>query len=230
MVDEFAEAISDLRGARAVLLTGAGRAFCAGADVSGSSASAGGSPGDHAYRSLAEHYNPLMLRLSELKVPFVSAVRGAAAGVGCSMALAADFCVASETAYFLQAFVKVGLVPDGGASWMLPRLVGRTRALRMMMLGEKITAARALEWGMIHQVVSDGVLDEVAFTFASELASGPTTALGLIRLGVSRAANEDYPAAMLTEAENQREARDSIDATEGMRAFRERRRPEFSGL
>src|SRR3546814_8959063 len=107
-----------------------------------------------------------METLAGLAVPIVSAVRGPVAGIGCSLALAADFCVASETAYFLQAFVNIGLVPDGGASWMLPRLVGRARAAEMMMLGERIPAAKALDWGLIHKVVADDALDAEALALA----------------------------------------------------------------
>src|SRR3546814_2552517 len=116
-------------------------------------------PGEATFLALAEHYHPLMETLAGLAVPIVSAVRGPVAGIGCSLALAADFCVASETAYFLQAFVNIGLVPDGGASWMLPRLVGRARAAELMMLGERIPAAQALAWGLIHKVVADDALD-----------------------------------------------------------------------
>ena len=126
MFDEIcARRSADLDGARAVLLTGAGRAFCSGADVAGG-ALGSDNPGEATFRALTEHYNPLMAALAAISpVPVVSAVRGPAAGIGCSLALAADFCVASETAYFLQAFVNIGLVPDGGASWMLPRLIGK---------------------------------------------------------------------------------------------------------
>src|SRR3546814_2694991 len=122
-----------------------------------------------------------METLAGLAVPIVSAVRGPVAGIGCSLALAADFCVASETAYFLQAFVNIGLVPDGGASWMLPRLVGRARAAAMMMLGERIPAAKALDWGLIQQVVAADALDAEALALAERLAAGPTTGHGVSR-------------------------------------------------
>ena len=136
MFVELRAALEDLGGARAVLVMGAGRAFCSGADVGGG-ALGSDDPGSATYVALTESYNPTMLALARLAVPVVSAVRGPAAGIGCSLALAADFCVASETAYFLQAFVNIGLVPDGGASWMLPRLIGKARAVEMMMLGVK---------------------------------------------------------------------------------------------
>ncbi|MGN6621274.1 MAG: enoyl-CoA hydratase-related protein, partial [Sphingomonas sp.] len=180
MFDEIGAVLANLDGARAVLLTGAGRAFCSGADIAGG-ALGSDNPGEATFLALIEHYNPLMETLAALPVPVVSAVRGPAAGIGCSLALAADFCVASDTAYFLQAFVNIGLVPDGGASWMLPRLIGRARAAEMMMLGERVPAAKALDWGMIHTVVADDALDAEAMALAERLAAGPTVALGMIR-------------------------------------------------
>ncbi len=228
MLDELRAALGDLGGARAVLIAGAGRAFCSGADVAGGALGAD-DPGNATFAALTEHYNPGMLAVAELGVPVVSAVRGPAAGIGCSLALAADFCVANESAYFLQAFVNIGLVPDGGASWMLPRLIGRARAAEMMMLGEKIPAAKALDWGMIHRVVADDALDAEAFALAARLAAGPTVALGLMRRGLAAALESDYAAAMLAEAENQRAARGSADSMEGGRAFLEKRKPVFKG-
>lgn len=226
--DEIRDTLARLDGARAVLLTGAGRAFCSGADVAGG-ALASDDPGAMTYAALTGHYNPTIAAIADLSVPVVSAVRGPAAGIGCSLALAADFCVASETAYFLEAFVNIGLVPDGGASWMLPRLIGRARAAEMMMLGERVPAATALDWGMIHRVVADEALDEAALGLATRLAAGPTVALGLMRRALGRALESDYAAALLAEAEAQRAARGSADAMEGGRAFLEKRKPAFTG-
>ena len=228
MFDEIGAVLADLGGARAVLLTGAGRAFCSGADIAGGALGAA-EPGEATFLALTEHYNPLMEMLAGLAVPVVSAVRGPAAGIGCSLALAADFCVASETAYFLQAFVNIGLVPDGGASWMLPRLVGRARAAEMMMLGERVPASKALEWGMIHKVVPDDALDAEALALADRLAAGPTVALGLIRQGLHYGFTCDYSAAMEREAESQRRARGTKDSMEGGMAFLGKRRPNFRG-
>jgi 2-(1,2-epoxy-1,2-dihydrophenyl)acetyl-CoA isomerase len=228
MFDEIGAVLADLGGARAVLLTGAGRAFCSGADIAGG-ALGSDNPGEATFLALTEHYNPLMETLAGLPVPVVSAVRGPAAGIGCSLALAADFCVASETAYFLQAFVNIGLVPDGGASWMLPRLIGRARAAEMMMLGERVSAAKALEWGMIHKVAADDALDAEALALAERLAAGPTIALGLIRQELQYALSNDYAAAMRNEAENQRRARGTKDSTEGGMAFLQKRKPAFRG-
>ncbi|HEU4961760.1 MAG TPA: enoyl-CoA hydratase-related protein [Sphingomonas sp.] len=227
MFDEIGAVLGRLDGARAVLLAGAGRAFCSGADIAGALGS--DNPGEATFLALTEHYNPLMETIAQLPVPVVSAVRGPAAGIGCSLALAADFCVASDTAYFLQAFVNIGLVPDGGASWMLPRLIGRARAAEMMMLGERVSAAKALDWGMIHKVVADEALDAEAVASAERLAAGPTVALGLIRQGLQYGFNCDYAAAMRNEAENQRRARGTKDSIEGGMAFLKKRKPNFRG-
>lgn len=181
------------------------------------------------HRALVEHYNPAMLALAELPIPVVSAVRGAAAGIGCSLALAADFCVTSETAYFLHAFVNIGLVPDGGASWMLPRLIGRARAAEMMLLGERVAAAKALDWGLIHKVVADDALDAQAFALAERLAAGPSVALGLMRRALQAGFESDYATALAREAEDQRTARATQDGEEGGRAFFEKRPPRFLG-
>ena len=228
LFDEVRDAIANLDGARAVLFAGAGRAFCSGADVAGGALGMD-NPGETTFRALTEHYNRAMLAIAALDVPVVSAVRGPAAGIGCSLALVADFCVASETAYFLQAFVNIGLIPDGGASWMLPRLIGRARAAEMMMLGERVPAAKALDWGMIHKVVADEALDAESVALAERLAAGPTRALGAMRRGLHEALEVSYADAMTREAENQRDMRGTADAMEGGMAFLQKRKPEFKG-
>lgn len=229
MFVDLRAALASLGGARAVLIQGAGRAFCSGADVGGGALGMD-DPGNATFAALTEGYNPTIAAVADLGVPVVSAVRGAAAGIGCSLALAADFCVASETGYFLQAFVNIGLVPDGGASWMLPRLIGRARASEMMLLGERVPAATALDWGMIHKVVADDALDATAFALAERLAAGPTVALGLMRRQIRHAFEVDYETAMLREAENQRTARGTADSMEGGIAFLQKRKPAFKGV
>lgn len=225
MFDEIGAAVDNLDGARAVLFHGEGRAFCSGADLQGRGD--GGIAGP--YEALTEHYNPTMLKLSRLTVPIVTAVNGPAAGIGCSLALAADFCIAGETAYFLQAFVNIGLVPDGGASWMLARLIGKARATEMMLLGERIHGPKAAEWGLIHKSVTDETVLDEARTLATRLAAGPTMALGLMRQGLAEALDGDYAAAMQREAENQRKAGGSADAMEGAASFLMKRKPVFQG-
>ncbi|GAA3253864.1 enoyl-CoA hydratase/isomerase family protein [Sphingomonas yabuuchiae] len=224
LFDRIGEALAARGDARAVLLTGAGKAFCSGADIS-----SGEIGPEMVHRALVDHFNPLFLTLADLPIPVISAVRGAAAGIGCSLALAADFCVASEAAYFLHAFVNIGMVPDGGASWLLPRLIGRARAAEMMMLGERIGAARALDWGMIHKVVADDRLDAEAFALAERLAAGPSVALGLMRRALHAGFDSDYANALAREAEDQRSARATQDGKEGGRAFFEKRPPRFLG-
>ncbi|MBB5716060.1 enoyl-CoA hydratase-related protein [Sphingomonas aerophila] len=228
MFIELREALADLAGARAVLIRGEGRGFCSGADVA-MGALLADDPGEATFAALTTGYNPTLEAIANLSVPVVTAVRGPAAGIGCSLALAGDFCIASDTAYFLQAFVNIGLVPDGGASWMLPRLIGRARAAEMMMLGERVPASKAHDWGMIHQVVHDDMLDARALALAERLAAGPTVALGLMRRALHRAMETDYAAALLAEAEAQRTARGTADAREGGQAFLQKRAPGFTG-
>ncbi len=227
MFATIADALTRLDGARAVVLAGAGRAFCSGADIAASQGAA--DPALATYDALTKSYNPTIRAIVDLGVPVVSAVRGPAAGIGCSLALAADFCVTSESAYFLQAFVNIGLVPDGGASWMLPRLIGRARALEMMMLGERVPAAKALDWGMVHRVVPDDALEAEALALAQRLAAGPTVALRMIRRGVAEALESTLDEALEREAQDQRQARGTADSLEGGMAFLAKRKPDFRG-
>jgi 2-(1,2-epoxy-1,2-dihydrophenyl)acetyl-CoA isomerase len=228
MFDEIGAALDDLGGARAVLIHGEGRAFCSGADIA-ARGERSVSGGEGAFQALTKSYNPVMLKLSRLPVPIVSAVAGPAAGIGCSLALAADFCLADETGYFLQAFVNIGLVPDGGASWMLARLVGKARATEMMLLGERIHAPQAADWGLIYRYVPDGRLMSEAQALAHRLAAGPTMALALMRQGLAEALDGDYAAALQREAENQRKAGGSADAIEGAASFLMKRKAVFRG-
>ena len=229
MADEISEALDSLDGARVVLITGEGRAFCSGADLSARGSEAVASTGQGAYAALTKSYNPLMMKLAKLEVPVITAVNGPAAGIGCSMALASDFAIAGKSAYFLQAFVNIGLVPDGGASWMLTRLVGKARATEMMLLGEKIPAEKAAEWGLIYKYVEDADLMAEAKALAARLAAGPTMALGIMRQTIASALDADYATALLREAEGQRIAGDSKDAREGALSFLQKRKAEFKG-
>ncbi|HVR91655.1 MAG TPA: enoyl-CoA hydratase-related protein [Novosphingobium sp.] len=228
MFDEISDALDNLGSARALLITGAGRAFCSGADLQArGSASVTGSGGS--YGALTRHYNPTMMKLARLNIPVITAVNGPAAGVGCSLALASDFAIAGKSAYFLQAFVNIGLVPDGGASWTLARLVGKARATEMMLLGEKIGAEKAADWGLIYKCVEDDVLQVEARALAVRLAGGPSLALGIMRQNLAAALDGDYSSALLREAEGQRIAGASADAREGGMAFLQKRKPEFTG-
>ncbi len=229
MAQEIRDALSATRDARCFLLTGAGRAFCSGADLSFGGGDRTLKGGRGSYDSLSLSYNPLMMEMARCDAPIISAVNGPAAGVGCSIALAADFTLAGSSAYFLQAFVNIGLVPDGGASWMLPRLIGKARATEMMMLGEKIPAEKAAEWGLIYKAVSDEALLDEAKALATRLANGPTIALGQMRQNLMRALQDDYAAALHQEGVGQWRAGDSADAKEGIMAFLQKRKPDFKG-
>ena len=232
MFDEIFAALHELPrlGARALIITGEGRAFCSGADLAGRGAEpAATSRGGATHQALTEHYGPTMLALSRLPVPVVTAVNGVAAGIGCSLALAGDFAIAARSAYFLEAFVNIGLVPDGGATWMLPRLIGKARATEMLMLGERITAEQAQAWGLIYKVVDDAELMREALALAERLAAGPTRALGLMRQGLARALEQSYAEALAMEASHQMIAADTADAREGGLAFLERRKAVFKG-
>lgn len=228
MAGEIRDAVAGRGDARALLITGAGRAFCSGADLS-NRADASISGGRRAYNSLSQSYNPLMVELARCPVPIVTAVNGPAAGIGCSIALASDFAIAGRSAYFLQAFVNIGLVPDGGASWMLPRLIGKARATEMMMLGEKIGGEKAESWGMIYKCVDDAALLDEARALATRLAHGPTLALGQMRENLMRALQDNYAGALHQEALGQWRAGDSKDAIEGGLSFLQKRKPEFRG-
>jgi 2-(1,2-epoxy-1,2-dihydrophenyl)acetyl-CoA isomerase len=228
MADEIADALDNLGGARALIITGAGRAFCSGADLQ---ARGGASPlgASGPYGALTRSYNPTMLKLAKINIPTITAVNGPAAGIGCSMGLCSDFAIAGKSAYFLQAFVNIGLVPDGGASWMLPRLIGKARATQMMMLGEKIGGEQAADWGLIYKCVEDADLMTEAKALASRLANGPTLALGIMRQNIQTALEMDYSSALLREAEGQKTAGASADAMEGGLSFLQKRKAVFTG-
>lgn len=219
------------REARAVVLTGAGRGFCSGANLAASGAASAaareGEPRDVG-GSLETVYNPLVSLLRELPIPFVTAVNGAAAGVGCSLALLGDLIVAAESAYFLQAFRRIGLVPDGGSTYLLPRMIGRARAMEMMLLGEKIPAAKALEWGLINRCVPDAELMSVAHGLAAELAGGPRS-IGLIRRIAWESLDNSWHEQLRAELVTQREAGRSRDFAEGVSAFLQKRPAKFTG-
>jgi 2-(1,2-epoxy-1,2-dihydrophenyl)acetyl-CoA isomerase len=226
MVDEIREVVESLggSGARCLLITGEGRGFSSGADL----ASGGGLPSD-AGLALEKHFNPLIEALFELPIPVVAAVNGAAAGAGCSLALAADIVIASRSAYFLQAFVNIGLIPDAAATWLLPRLAGRARALEMMMLGERIPAEQAEAWGMIARVVDDEALISEATALASRLAQGPTVALGLIRKLAQESGSLNLRDALSAERAAQKQAGETEDFRSAVMAFLQKQTPSFQG-
>lgn len=216
------------RDARAVILTGEGRGFCSGANLTstGGAASAAGPDGFDAGAALETHYNPFVTRLRNLSIPFVTAVNGAAAGVGCAFALLGDLIVAGESAYFLQAFRRIGLVPDGGSTYLLPRMIGRARAMEMMLLGEKVSAKQALDWGMINRCVPDDQLMPTALQLAGALADGPL-AVSMIRHLAWDALDNDFADQLAAERAMQRTAGRTEDFREGVTAFLQKRKADF---
>lgn len=229
MADEINDAVSNgLGDARCLVITGAGRGFCSGADLS-ARGDRSVTRGEGSYIALNRHYNPLMMNLARLNMPIVTAINGAAAGIGCSIGLCGDFVISGKSGYFLQAFVNIGLVPDGGASWMLPRMVGKARATEMMLLGEKISGEKAADWGMIYKCVEDEALLTEAHALAVRLANGPTVAYAVMRKNILTAMENSYAEQLLAEAEGQRIAGSSSDAVEGTKAFAEKRKAVFTG-
>ncbi|RJF87498.1 enoyl-CoA hydratase/isomerase [Oleomonas cavernae] len=215
-------------GARCLLITGAGRGFCAGANLADPEGLADDGVPDVG-RVLEDWYNPLFKRLRDLKMPIVTAINGPAAGVGMSFALMGDVSVAARSASFLQAFAKIGLVPDGGSSWLLPRLVGRARALELALLAEKLPAEKAAEWGLITKVVDDAELMPTALAYAKKLANGPTVTLGYIRKMMHASFESSFDQQLDLERQLQRAAGQTADFQEGVAAFLQKRPAAFKG-
>jgi 2-(1,2-epoxy-1,2-dihydrophenyl)acetyl-CoA isomerase len=222
MVEEIIAALTRASGeARAIILTGEGRGFCSGANLIGG---AGFGAGD----ALKTHYNPMFNAIRDLPVPIVTAINGPAAGIGCTLALAGDLIVAAESAIFVQAFARIGLIPDGGSTFLLPRMIGKARAMEMMLLGEKISAAKAEQWGLINRVAPDGGLSALAQEMASKLAAGPAS-LALIRKAAWEGLDNEWAAQLDLEHQFQMRAGATRDFREGVAAFMEKRPPKFTG-
>jgi 2-(1,2-epoxy-1,2-dihydrophenyl)acetyl-CoA isomerase len=222
----FRRAAAD-EGVRAIVLTGEGRGFCSGANLQPGSGVGNAGPRD-AGSSLEKVYNPLVTFAREMSTPIVTAVNGAAAGVGCSLALLGDLIVAAESAYFLQAFRRIGLVPDGGSTYLLPRAIGRARAMEMAMLGERVPAKLALEWGLVNRCVPDADLMSTAMALAGELANGPAS-LGLTRQLIWSSLDTGWTEQLHREAVAQTTAGRTEDFGEGVAAFLQKRKAEFKG-
>lgn len=217
---------------RAIVITGEGRAFCSGAALSPSRFGSGSGSASEvdAGAALETHYNPLMMTLRNLAVPFVTAVQGAAAGVGCSIALAGDLIVADTTAYFLQAFRNIGLVPDGGSPYLLAASAGRARAMEMMLLGERVPAETALSWGLINRLAPEGQALKVALELAEKLAQGPLNALVLTRQIGWAALENSFVEQLAAERDAQRKAGRLPEFREGVMAFLEKRKARFAEM
>lgn len=210
---------------RALYLTGEGRAFCAGQDL----AEAIAKDGPELKNIVKDHYNPIIKKIRAIEKPVVCGVNGVAAGAGANIALACDIVVAGKSASFIQAFSKIGLIPDSGGTFFLPRLVGLQRATALMMLGDKVNAESALQMGMIYKVFEDDRLQEEAFNMAKTLASMPTRGLGLTKKLLNQSMFNNLEKQLDMEEEIQTMAGKTHDYNEGVKAFLEKRKPVFKG-
>jgi len=214
-------------GVRALLLTGAGRAFSAGQDLS-DRAVAPGKPVDLG-ASIEMYYAPLVRRLRSLPVPIVCGVNGVAAGAGANVALACDLVIAAKSASFIESFSKIGLIPDTGGTYFLPRLIGTARAMGLAMLGDKITAEEAASWGLIWRCIDDAEFRPAVDAVVKQLAAGPTRALARIKQAIYASGNNTFDQQLDLERDFMRELGDSNDFREGAVAFLEKRAPRFTG-
>ena len=227
MHEEVADALAHLGEARVLVLTGAGRGFCAGQDLTDRAVA----PGEAVDlgESVEKRYNPLIRRLTGLPMPVIARVNGVAAGAGANIALACDIVVAAKSAKFIQSFAAIGLIPDSGGTWVLPRLVGQARALGLALTGDPLQAEQAAEWGLIWKAVDDDRLDEEVDSLAARFAAGPTRGLARIKQMI----RESWGHSLDSELDRQRDAmRDlgySDDYREGVAAFMEKRKPTFTG-
>jgi 2-(1,2-epoxy-1,2-dihydrophenyl)acetyl-CoA isomerase len=221
-------ALQSYETARVLVLTGAGRGFCAGQDLSDRTVAPGSERADLG-ASIERHYKPLILALRRLPIPVLAAVNGVAAGAGANLALACDLVVATRSASFVQAFARIGLLPDSGGTWFLPRLVGPARALGLALLGEKLPANQAAEWGLIWRCVDDEDFAAEIDSLAAGLAAAPTLALRRIKQAVHAAWHNTLEQQLDLERDAQRELGYSADYAEGVAAFMAKREPRFTG-
>lgn len=215
-------------GARVLVLTGAGRGFCAGQDLADRAVAPGERRADLG-ESIEKHYAPLVLALRALPLPVIAAVNGVAAGAGANVALACDLVIAARSATFVQAFSKLGLVPDSGGTWFLPRLVGNARAVGLTFLGEKLPAEQAAQWGLIWRCVEDAELGPIVDALAAQLAAAPTLGLARTKQALQGAWSRTLAEQLAVERDLQRELGASEDYAEGVAAFTQKRPPRFTG-
>jgi len=213
-------------GFRCVVLTGEGRGFCSGANLAERGEPGGEAPAFHALETV---FHPFLRKMRDFPMPIVTAVNGAAAGVGMSMALMGDLVLAAKSAYFLQAFARIGLVPDGGSTWILPRLIGLARARELSLLAERLPAEQALQWGLINRVLDEAELLPEAMKLAQRIADGPTLSLSAIRRLYWESPHNTYEEQLDLERTIQEKQGRTADFAEGVRAFLEKRQAKFSG-
>ena len=210
---------------RAIVLTGIGKAFCAGQDLS----EAIDPNGPGIAKIVSEHYNPIILKIRKIEKPIIAAVNGVAAGAGANIALACDIVTATNSASFIQAFSKIGLIPDSGGTFFLPRLIGFQRATALMMTGDKVMALEALQMGMIYKVFADDTFMQDVLTFANNLSNMPTKGLGLTKRLLNESVYNTHEKQLVSEGLVQVEAASTYDYSEGVNAFLEKRKPKFKG-
>jgi len=227
MHEEVADAIGRLEDARVLVLTGAGRGFCAGQDLNDRAVAPGGSV--DLGESVEKHYNPLIRRLTSLPMPVIARVNGVAAGAGANIALACDIVIAAKSAKFIQSFANIGLIPDSGGTWALPRLVGQARALGLALTAEPLPAERAADWGLIWKAVDDEALDTEVDALASRFAWAPTRGLAAIKRMIRGSWSRTLQEELDLQRDTMRELGLSEDYREGVAAFMEKRTPKFTG-
>jgi 2-(1,2-epoxy-1,2-dihydrophenyl)acetyl-CoA isomerase len=227
MHKEVADALGSLAGARTLVFTGAGRGFCAGQDLNDRAVA----PGEAVDlgESVEVRYNPLIRTLTSLPMPTIARVNGVAAGAGANIALACDIVIAAKSAKFIQSFAAIGLIPDSGGTWVLPRLVGQARAMGLALTGEPLAAETAAEWGLIWKAVEDAKLDAEVDALAARLAAGPTRGLSRIKQMLRESWDHDLETALRLQRDAMRELGFSDDYREGVAAFMEKRKPNFTG-
>jgi 2-(1,2-epoxy-1,2-dihydrophenyl)acetyl-CoA isomerase len=227
MHEEVADALGDLSDARVLVLTGAGRGFCAGQDLNDRAVAPGASV--DLGESVEKRYNPLIRRLTSLPMPVIARVNGVAAGAGANIALACDIVIAAKSARFIQSFASIGLIPDSGGTWVLPRLVGQARALGLALTAEPLPAEKAAEWGLIWKAVDDEALDAEVDALAARFASAPTRGLAAIKQMIRASWGHSLDQELDLQRDMMRELGHSDDYREGVAAFMEKRVPNFTG-